>query len=299
MAWLENDSFLLDSEVDKRQVYYYLKKNPESAKFIYRKYGGLQPIIRELCDPEDPLYLDEVRKALEGIVTIEDSKENLEKLKAEIDKEQKEIQLLQDELDELKAEYDTKQESVEAIKREYKETMKQRTNIRTDAGLEIIEKNAKDVMEFLTAILEKWDSYFKEHPTSLGMLLDKADFNHMELLGRNLRDMMEQMHSEDFLSTENLDKYHQELMEKIKQEKENALNEMSAFMAYNPKKLIPKIVDNINLSIRYFQKADTDMAGLKWFNSVGQGQVLSSLNEALGLLNHMTDQVQNKGRRMK
>ena len=57
MAWLENDSFLLDSEVDKRQVYYYLKKNPESAKFIYRKYGGLQPIIRELCDPEDPLYL--------------------------------------------------------------------------------------------------------------------------------------------------------------------------------------------------------------------------------------------------
>ena len=57
VAWLENDSFLLDSEVDKRQVYYYLKKNPGSAKFIYRKYRGLQPIIRELCDKENPLYL--------------------------------------------------------------------------------------------------------------------------------------------------------------------------------------------------------------------------------------------------
>ena len=74
---------------------------------------------------------------------------------------------------------------------------------------------------------------------------------------------------------------------------------MNSFMAYNPRKLIPKIVDNIKLSIRHFQKADMDMSGLKWFNSVGQGQVLSPLNEALGLLNHMQDQVEAIKRREK
>ena len=74
---------------------------------------------------------------------------------------------------------------------------------------------------------------------------------------------------------------------------------MNSFMAYNPRKLLPKIVDDISLSVRHFQKADIDMSGLKWFNSVGQNQVLNPLSEALGLLNHMQDQVEIKERRAK
>ena len=74
---------------------------------------------------------------------------------------------------------------------------------------------------------------------------------------------------------------------------------MNSFMAYNPRKLIPKIVDDISLSVRHFKKADIDMSGLKWFNGVGQSQVLNPLNEALGLLNHMQDQIENKERRAK
>lgn len=284
VEWLDNDSFLLDPDVDKRQAYYYLKKNPESARFIFKKYKNLQPIIRELCDPENPLYLDGVKKALEGIIEITNSKEDLEKLKAEVAKEQKEIGLLQNELKDLEREYDEKQENLKAIKREYEEAMKQSANIRTDRGMELIEKNVNDVTKFLTAILEKWDNYFHQNPISLGMTLDKAEFNHMELLNQNLKDMIEKIHTEDFLSPENLDAYHRELLEKVQKEKENALNEMNAVMAYNPRRLIPKVIDNISISIRHFQKADMDMAGLKWFNSVGQNQILQPLNEALGLL---------------
>jgi hypothetical protein len=291
VGWLDNDSFLLDQDVDRRQAYIYMKKNPESAKFIFRKYKPLQPILKELCDKDNPLYLDGVAKALEGIVELENDKEDMAKIKSEITKEANELEKLKEEIEQAKSEHDAIHENLERIKREEREYNKQRSNIRTDAGLEMIEKNTGDIIAFLTAILEKWDSYFKEHPTSLGMLLDKADFNHLELFGRNLKDMMERIHTEDFLSTENLDKYHQELMEKIKLEKENALNEMSAFMAYNPKKLIPKVVDDISLSVRHFQKADMDMSGLKWFNSVGQNQVLNPLNEALGLLDHMQDQI--------
>jgi hypothetical protein len=74
---------------------------------------------------------------------------------------------------------------------------------------------------------------------------------------------------------------------------------MNGFMSHNPKKLIPKVIDNINISMKLFRRADIDMSGLKWFNAVGQNQVLNPLNEALDLLSHLQDQVENKERRMK
>ena len=297
VGWLDNDSFLLDQDVDVRQAYIYMKKNPDSAKFIFRKYKALQPIIKELCDSENPLYLDGVKTALDGIVELESDKENAETLKAEIANENHEIQLLKQEIEQAKTEYDTTYENLERIKKEEQEYNKQRSNIRSDPGLELIEKNSSDVMAFIDSILQKWNTYFKEHVTALGMQLDKSELNHMDLLNRNLKDMAERIHSDDFLSPENLDKYHRELLEKIKAEKENSLHEMDAFMLHNPKKLVPKIMDDLNLSIRHFQKADVDMSGLKFFNPVGQNQVLGPLNDALGLLDHLQDQVQNKERR--
>ena len=104
---------------------------------------------------------------------------------------------------------------------------------------------------------------------------------------------------EDLLSEIKLSEKRSKLKEEIEAEKEAAQKEMNSFMSYNPKRLLPKIVDDINLSMRHFQKADMDMSGLKWFNSVGQNQVLNPLKEALGLLNHMQDQVENKERRTK
>ena len=96
VGWLDNDSFLLDQDVDRRQAYIYMKKNPESAKFIFRKYKPLQPILKELCDKDNPLYLDGVAKALEGIVELENDKEDLAKIKSEITKEANELEKLKE-----------------------------------------------------------------------------------------------------------------------------------------------------------------------------------------------------------
>ena len=299
VGWLDNDSFLLDQNADIKQVYYYLKKNPGSAKFIYRKYRPLQPIIKELCDPENPLYLDGVAKALDGIIVLENDKETAEQLKEQIKKETNEIQLLKQEIEQAKGEYDAIHENLERIRKEEQEYNKQRSNIRTDAGLELIQKNTTDVISFIDSVMEKWKAYFKEHVTALGMELTKSELSHMDLLNQNLKQMMEKIHGDDFLSPANLDAYHKQLLEQVKQEKENALNEMNGFMSHNPRKLIPKIVDNINLSIRHFQKAESDFNGLKWFNPMGQNQVLNPLNDALGLLDHLQDQIENKERRSK
>ena len=261
VQWLENDSFLLDQDVDRRQVYIYVKKNPDSAKFIYRKYKSPQPIIRELCDPQNPLFLDGVKTALAGIVEVENGKLDIEKIKSEIAKENTELEKLKDEVEEAKGEYDAIHENLARIRAAEQEYNKQRSNILTDAGLELIEKNATDVMEFLTAILGKWDLYFKEHPTSLGMLLDKGELNHMKLLSRNLKDMVEEIHSDVFLSIENLDAYHRDLMQKVRLEKEISLTEINSFMAYNPKKLLPKILDDMANAMKKIESADDDGAG--------------------------------------
>ena len=299
VGWLDNDSFLLDQDVDVRQAYIYLRKNPESAKFIFRKYKSLQPIIKELCDPENPLYLDGVKTALAEIVDIQSDKENAEQLKEQIKKENHEIQLLKQEIEQAKTEYDTTYENLERIRKESDEYNKQRSNIRTDAGLELIQKNSKDVMEFLTAILGKWDLYFKEHPTSLGMQLDKSELNHMDLLNRNLKDMAERIHSDDFLSPENLDAYHKELLEKIKAEKENSLHEMDAFMSYNPKKVLAKILDNTANAMKKIENSQDDGAGGMYLNKFTAGFVKGNLLEGMKYLNNLMDQVENKERRSK
>ena len=299
VAWLDNDSFLLDSQADIRQVYIYMKKNPGSAKFIYRKYRPLQSVIKELCDPENPLYLDGVKKALDGIVELESDKENAERLKAEIAKENHEIELLKQEIEQAKGEYDTIYENLEQIKKESDEYNTKRSNIRTDAGLELIQKNSSDVGEFLTAILGKWDLYFKEHPTSLGMQLDKGELNYMDLLNRNLKDMVERIHSDDFLSPESLDKYHQELLEKVKAEKENSLHEMDAFIAYNPKKVLAKILDNTVNAMKKIEGAEDDGAGGMYLNKFTAGFIKGNLQEGMKYTNFLMDQVENKERRSK
>ena len=299
LQWLDNDSFLLDQDVDVKQVYYYLKKNPDSAKFIFRKYKELQPTIKELCDPDNPLYLDGVKTALDGIVELESDKENAETLKAEIAKENHEIQLLKQEIEQAKTEYDTTYENLEQIKKEEQEYNKQRSNIRSDPGLEMIQKNSSDVMAFIDSILQKWNTYFKEHVTALGMQLDKSELNHMDLLNRNLKDMAERIHSDDFLSPENLDKYHQELLEKIKAEKENSLHEMDAFMSYNPKKVLAKILDNTANAMKKIEGADDDGAGGMYLNKFTSGFVKGNLLEGMKYLNNLMDQVENKERRSK
>ena len=58
--------------------------------------------------------------------------ENVEKLKAEIAKENHEIELLKQEIQEAQTEYDEIHENLERIKKESDEYNKQRSNLRQD-----------------------------------------------------------------------------------------------------------------------------------------------------------------------
>jgi chromosome segregation ATPase len=288
VAWLDSDSFLLDSSADIRQVYMFLKKYPESAKFIFKKYKSLQPVIKELCDPDNPIYLEGVKNALSGIVQFEDTKEETQKIKAELVKTKNELQKIMEETEELTKQYDEICDKVNGAKKELEEKERNMVNIRADPGLEKINEFFEETKKTFDTIQEKWKKEFTI--TNQSIRIDRVMIDHISLLQKMENDLMEYIKTEDFLSTDNLDQYHKELLDKIRKEKESAENEIQSFMLHNPKKLIPKAIDNINLSVRLFNKSP-DMNDLKYFNRIGQNQVLNPLNEAVGLLEHLQDQV--------
>ena len=295
----DTPSFLFADKATNEELYSYLKGNPTASRFIFKKYTSNQSFLKELCDPENPIYLEDVAKNLQDIYQIKEEKDDVERLRNEKGKLDNELTKLREEIKEAEQEYDTVHDNLDAIRKEDETYNMQRSNIRTDLGMEMIQKNTTDVVEFIKAVLDKWTAFFREHPTAIGMPMDKTEFNHMEMLSRNLTDMMERIRTEEFLSTENLDKFHQELMEKVRIEKENSLKEMNSFMAHNPKKLLVKALDDLDIITQKIEAGEDDGAGGKYISKFNLGMVRGNMDEAMKYLRHLMDMVENKERRMK
>ena len=153
----------------------------------------------------------------------------------------------------------------------------------------MLEQSIKEITTFQNTFLDKWNKYFSGNPTAIGMTMDRNEINLMSNINKQLKEMMDKIHSEDFLSTENLDQYHKELLDKIKTEKDNALNEMNAFMSHNPKKLLNKILNDIDVSVRKIEGAPDDVAGGFYLNKLTGGMVKGNLEESMKYLNHLLD----------
>ena len=250
-------------------------------------------------DPENPIYLDGVANNLKEIYQIKEEIENVERLRSEKGKINNEISKLRDEIKLVEDEYDGIFGNLEKIRKEDEEYSRQRTNIRTDKGLEMLEQNIKEITTFQNTFLDKWNKYFNGNPTAIGMTMDRNEINLMDKLNRDLKEMMEKIHTEDFLSTENLDQYHQEMMGKVRMEQENALKEMNSFMAHNPKKLLLKVLNDMDIAMRKIEDGEDDGAGGKYMTKFMLGMVRGNMDEAMKYMNHLMDMVENRERRMK
>ena len=293
-------SFLFTDKATNEELYSYLKENPTASRFIFKKYSANQSFLKELCDPENPIYLSEVSKNLDGIYHVKEEEKNIELLRSEKSRLTSEIEKLKAEIKEAGDQYDEMDENLERLKKEDEAYNMQRSNIRTDRGLDLITNSYSDITKHFDAILQRWNTYFKEHGgAALGMSLNTEDFNHMELLNKNIKEMMEQIKTQEFLSTDGLDKYHQELMEKEKQEKIDALNSLKAIENTNARKIIPKVMRGITQSMDHFESVPSDISGQKWFNKIGQAQVMEPLKEAYNLMDNLNSQMENIQRREK
>ena len=295
MSWLD-ESFLLDPEVDVRKIYGYLKGKPSAAPFIYEKYKGLRQIITEISNPKNPLYLPKVRGELKEVIDLESKKDDVKALEENLKALRNEKLKIEEEIDEKAGQYDELDRRISEAEKKAEEIDRQMGNLADPEILSMVKGFYNEFMAFSKSVLSSGDM------TQLSLKIRTINTDQIQtlnLLTEKANNNIQVISNEDLVSEIKLSEKRSKLKEQIEAEKEAAQKEMNSFMAHNPRKLIPKVADDINLSMRHFQRGDTDMAGLKWFNPIGQNQVLNPLNEALGLLSHLQDQVENKRNRMK
>ncbi|MGP6294497.1 coiled-coil domain-containing protein [Caldiplasma sukawensis] len=133
-----NPSFLMTTKATNEEIYDYLRDNPQACRFIYKKYKENQDFIKELCDPENPLYLKDVADNLMELYQISEMKENLEQIRSEIKKYSIDLDRLKQEIRENEKEYDELESELRTKKKELEDMSKESANIRSDPGLEKI-----------------------------------------------------------------------------------------------------------------------------------------------------------------
>ncbi len=307
VEWLDNESWILGENPKITQVYEYLVINPKSAKFIYDKYPQHQKVIRELCDPANPLYIDGVKKELEGIVAIETTKDFMAKLEEETKKLKEQIAKEKDEYSKLK--YEIKEKTVEWNEWQDKieEIEKRRDEIDREVGNLTEPEILKKIKSFNTSFTTLVKSIFERIPKSDEVFdILKSDIkltsdqkNTLKLLSEQAEEINKMLKEEDFLSEYKLSEIRGKLKEEIEQEMENAKKEMDGFMVHNPQKIIQSVTHNIKQSVNQFQNGDVGIDGALRFDKSGQSQVLTPLYESLDNLERLTGQVKNKSFREK
>ena len=103
----------------------------------------------------------------------------------------------------------------------------------------------------------------------------------------------------DFLSPEGLDETRKKLLQQINNEKESAKNEIDSLIEYNPKRVLLKLIQNVDQVSRKIDNATDDGANGRYLNSVTVGYIGGMQNESLDYLNRIVDQMENKERRKK
>jgi hypothetical protein len=298
ITWLD-DSFLLESDVDAKKIYGYLKNKPSASEFVYQKYQNLRPVITEVCDPKNPLYLPKVREALKDVIDLQSRKEDIRALEEKFRYLRSESDSPQSELDQKKSEYDLLEQRIMEIEHRAEEIDRQMGNLTDPEILSMVKEFYSEFIALSQSVLDVKDPGRISEVILQVRSLSRDQVQSLKLLSEKAVNNLQVISNEDMISEIKLSEKREKLKDEIQTERKNAENELNAFMSHNPKRLIPKAIENISLSIRHFQRGDVDMSGLKWFNAGGQSQVLSPLNEALELLNHLQDQVENRKRREK
>ena len=263
LDWLDN-SFLLDNEIDRKKAYGYIKENPSGVRFVYKKYPNLRPILKEICDPENPLYLESVAEKLKDLVELYDAKEDLESM-------QRERSDLRNKLNDLKKEASEKNKELESLESQIPEVTKNLEDVqRVIANLSTEEAKTK-IKEFYQTVDKFIEAAFKEQakqPISESfnsLRLDINQINLLKLLQKTAKSDMDFIENSDLISEEMLDKKRQELKEKMEKEMAEGETSMLAFTEHNPVKTLGKALKGIETAKDQLEKAGDFSPESGWY----------------------------------
>ena len=293
-------AFLFTDTATNDELYEYLKEKPQYSKFIYNEYTGNQNFIKKICNPDSSLYIEKVAKNLQDVYEYQEIMKEFEKTKEDIAYNKNEIEKLNLEIQEQLDKYDEIEKRLNDITKQEEIVNREKGNIRSDQGLEKIKSTLDSVIKTTDVILTKYREKFKENPTevnTLGIKISKENITSIELLNRVANETVAYIQDNDFLSPENLDEIRKKLLQQINDEKESAKKEMDSLMEYNPKRVLLKLIQNVDQVSRKIDNATDDGADGRYLNKFTVGFIDGTQNESLDYLNRIVDQIENKGRR--
>jgi vacuolar-type H+-ATPase subunit I/STV1 len=255
------DFFYL-SDMD-RKLDAYLRKNPKTAEFIYRKYQENHSLMKDICDPipGNPLYVKEVADLLSGYFQYEDIKSEASRLKSEIPKIREDVSSLKEERTTLEKETDELSKVLDTKKKELDELEKSVINIREDVGY-------KMVMDFIHSVKATMDPILnisQFHPEASDLILgtrtlNKETVRNIAVILKTSSELEAYLKTEDFLSGSKLDEVKAELrnaresleqsISETKQEQKLVLEQKVSNLIDKAGKLTARIEGTIGADLR-------------------------------------------------
>ena len=255
LSVLENEGFLLEPHVNLQNLYMYLKRNPKSAQFIYEKYSEVRPVLKELCNPRNPLYIEAVANELRDLITITDAKEDIGSLNRERSNARNQLNDLKKELDNKNKELNSLEAKVPELGKQIDDMHKVFGNLSQEETITRIKSFYESVGTFVNGVLESQ----KKEPISESFnsaRLDLNQLNVLRMLQMTAKADLDFILNQDLLSEKNLDAKWKEIKEKMEKEMAEGETSMLAFTEHNPLKTLNKALKGIDSA-----KEQLDTAG--------------------------------------
>ena len=289
LSVLESEGFLLRKDVDIENLYFYLKKNPKSAKFIYRKYQNVRDILKEICDPGNPLYLKEVGDELKDTIEITQVQNDISQLESE------KIRLI-DERSRIDTELKEEETKYNQLSAEVDELSQKLDNIQRLIGNLTTQEARKRITDFYEAVKRFIEGVWKSQnglPITEAINSVRLNWDQITLLKtlQKTVDMdLDYLTNKDLLSREMLDEKRKKIKEEMDKEQDQALRAMDSFMAHNPVKLIGRTIDAIKLVQKQLDQGEPAEGAGVFFYLRAIGIMKENLNIPVNLLTNLKNQ---------
>ena len=292
LDWLDN-SFLLEPNIDVKKAYGYLKENPSGVRFVYKKYPNLRPILKEICDPENPLYLQSVADQLKDLVEFFDLKAEVDLLKSQHSEALGRLNEVRKELTEKNKEVDSLESQIPGVTKKVEDMQRIMANLSTLEGRKRVKEFYESTDRFITGVFESQ----KKQPITESfnsVRLDMNQINLLRMLQKSVKSDTDFIENSDLISEEMLDKKRQELKEKMEKEMQEGETAMLAFTGHNPLKTLNKSVSKIEEAQEQLANSGEFSRESGWFYNIHTiPNIQAILDIPKELLNNLVQQVNN------
>ena len=293
LSVLESEGFLLEPHVNVQNLYMYLKRNPKSAQFIYEKYSEVRAVLKELCNPRNPLYIEAVANELKDLITITDVKEDIESLNRERSNLRNQLNDLKKEASEKNRELDTLESQVPELTKQIDDMHKVFGNLSQEETITRIKSFYESVGTFVDSVLESQ----RRQPISESFnsaRLDLNQLNVLRMLQKTGKADLDFILNEDLLSEANLDKKRKEIKEKMEKEMAEGETAMLAFSEHNPLKTLNKALKGIDSAKEQLEVAGDFSPESGWYYHIHSiPNIQRILDIPKDLLENLIQQVNN------